>query len=414
MTRLVRNQLIAFALIAVLGVVFVGAKYVRLDNMLGFGLYKVKVEAKETGNLSKGAEVTYRGVPVGRVGDLDVTPDGVLITLEMNSGKPKVPANAVAAIADRSAIGEQYVDLMPTSDTSPYLHDGSVIKGASTPIHVEELLSSVDTFASTTDLKALSTTITELGKAFDGRGDDLKILVDSLNKFTATASGDNLQQTLALIRSAHTALATQAEQSPAILQFSDGLDKLTAQLKSNDPDIRRLIGTGTDAGSAIQRLLQESGPALTTDLGNLRTLLLTVSPKFYALGPVLAMLPLLPLGGSSTAPGDGTTHFGLVLETNNPPACTVGYEGTQRILDQMKAQNPNFDDSRDDFPFNTQAACTVPQGSETAVRGGARAELADPSVPQPWDDKPKYDPEKLNLNPVATQLSTLMGVTVKH
>ncbi|MGV9668856.1 MCE family protein [Nocardia niigatensis] len=414
MTRLVRNQLIAFAIIAVLGVVFVGAKYVRLDNMLGFGLYKVKVQAAETGNLSKGAEVTYRGVPVGRVGDLDVTPDGVLITLEMNSGKPKVPANAKAVVADRSAIGEQYVDLQPTSDGGPFLKDGSVIVGAQLPVHVEELLSSVDTFASTTDLKALSTTITELGKAFDGKGDDLKILVDSLNKFTATASGDNLKQTLALIRSANTVLGTQAEQSPSIRQFSDGLDRLTAQLKSNDPDIRRLIGTGTDAGSAIQRLLQESGPALTTDLTNLRTLLLAISPKFYALGPVLQMLPLLPLGGSSTAPGDGTTHFGLVLETNNPPACTLGYEGTQRILDQMKAQNPNFDDSRDDFPFNTQARCAAPQGSETGVRGADRAELADPSVAQPWDDKPKYDPDKLNLNPVATQLATLMGVTPKH
>ncbi|MEV6102680.1 MlaD family protein [Nocardia sp. NPDC051981] len=414
MTRLVRNQLIAFAVIAVLGVVFVGAKYVRLDNMLGFGLYKVKVEAAETGNLSKGAEVTYRGVPVGRVGDLDVTPDGVLITLEMNSGKPKVPANAKAVVADRSAIGEQYVDLQPTSAGGPYLKDGSVIVGAQLPVHVEELLTSVDHFASTTDLKALSTTITELGKAFDGKGDDLKILIDSLNKFSATASGDNLQQTLALIRSARTVLGTQAEQSPAILQFSDGLDKLTAQLKSNDPDIRRLIGTGTDAGSAIQHLLQESGPALTKDLTNLRTLLLAISPKFYALGPVLQMLPLLPLGGSSTAPGDGTTHFGLVLETNNPPACTVGYEGTQRILDQMKAQNPNFDDTRDDFPLNTQAGCAVPQGSETDVRGASRAELADPSVGQPWDDKPKYDPDKLNLNPVATQLATLMGVTPKH
>ncbi|MEC3951608.1 MlaD family protein [Nocardia sp. CDC153] len=413
MTRLVRNQLIAFAIIAVIGVVFVGAKYVRLDNMLGFGLYKVKVQAKETGNLSKGAEVTYRGVPVGRVGDLDVTPDGVLITLEMTSGAPKVPANAKAVVADRSAIGEQYVDLVPSKDGSPYLHDGSVIDGATTPIPVQDLLSSVDRFSSTTDLKALSTAVTELGKAFDGRGDDLKILVDSLNKFSAAASGDNLQQTLALLRSARTVLGTQADQSPAILQFSDGLDKLTAQLKSNDPDIRRLIGTGTDAGSSIQRLLQESGPALTKDLTNLRILLLAISPKFYALGPVLQMLPLLPLGGSSTAPGDGTTHFGLVLETNNPPACTVGYEGTQRILDQMKAQNPNFDDTRDDFPFNTQAGCAVPQGSETDVRGGARAELADPSVPQPWDDKPKYDPDKLNLNPVATQLATLMGVTPK-
>lgn len=413
MTRLVRYQLIAFGLIAVLGVVFVGAKYVRLDNMLGFGQYQVKVKAGQTGNLSKGAEVTYRGVPVGRVGALDITPDGVIMTLDMDSGAPKVPMNAKAVVANRSAIGEQYVDLMPTSAGAPYLKDGSVIDGAQTPMPVEELLASVNHFASTTDLVALSTTITELGKAFDGKGNDLQVLVDSLQKFTETGV-EALPQTLQLIRDAQTVLTTQADQSPAIRQFSDGLDQLTAQLRSNDPDVRRLIGTGTDAGNQIAKLLQESGEPLTKDLANLRVLLKTISPKFYALGPVLQMLPLLSIGGSATAPGDGTTHFGLVLETNNPPACTVGYEGTQRILEQMKAQNPNFDDTRDDFPFNTEAKCLVPQGNPTAVRGGERAEFADPNVPQPWDNNPKVDPEKLNLNPVATQLATLMGVTPKR
>ncbi|NNH75361.1 MCE family protein [Nocardia uniformis] len=413
MTRLVRFQLIFFVVIAVVGVVFVGAKYVRLDNMLGFGQYHVQVRADQTGNISKGAEVTYRGVPVGRVGKLEITPDGVLITLDMDSGAPKVPRNAKAVVANRSAIGEQYVDLMPTSAGAPYLEDGSIIDGAQTPIPVETLLSSVDHFASTTDLVALSTTITELGKAFDGKGDDLQILVDSLAKFTETGV-EALPQTLQLIRDAQTALTTQAEQSPAILQFSDGLDRLSAQLRSNDPDIRRLIGTGTDAGDQIAKLLQESGEPLTRDLANLRVLLKAVSPKFYALGPVLQMLPLLSIGASATAPGDGTTHFGLVLETNNPPACTVGYEGTQRILDEMKAQNPDFDDTRDDFPFNTEAKCLAPQGNPSAVRGGERAEFADPSVAQPWDNNPKVDPEKLNLNPVATQLATLMGITPKH
>ncbi|WP_067700048.1 MCE family protein [Nocardia jejuensis] len=412
MSRLVRNQLIFFVIIAVLGVAFVGAKYVRVDNMLGFGLYRVKVTMAETGNLSKGAEVTYRGVPVGRVSDLDITSDGVIVTLDMDSGAPKVPANAKAVVANRSAIGEQYMDLQPSAAGSPYLKDGSVIDGAQVPIHVEDLLGSVDHFASTTDLAALSTTVTELGKALDGRGGDLQVLLDSLNKFTATGV-DALPQTIALIKQARTVLGTQSEQGPAIRNFSDGLDKLTAQLKSSDPDIRRLIGTGTEAGDQLQRLLNESGPALTQDLTNLRLLLHTISPKFYALGPVLQMLPLLSIGGSATAPGDGTTHFGLVLETNNPPACTIGYEGTQRIIDQMKAQNPNFDDTRDDFPFNTDAKCLAPQGSESSVRGGERAELADPSVVQPWDSTPKRDPEKLNLNPVATQLATLMGVTTK-
>ncbi|MBF6274791.1 mammalian cell entry protein [Nocardia sp. 852002-20019_SCH5090214] len=413
MSRLVRYQLVAFAVIAVLGVVFVGAKYIHLDHMLGFGQYQVKVKAKTTANLSKGAEVTYRGVPVGRVDSLDVTPDGVMIYLELDSGKPKVPAGAKAVIANRSAIGEQYMDLVPDTAKGPYLRDGSVIDGAETPIPVEDLLASVNHFSSTTDLTALSTTVTELGKAFDGQGDNLRILVDSLNKFSQTGIGA-LPQTVQLIRDAQTVLGTQADQSPAIRTFSDGLDRLAVQLRANDPDIRRLIGTGADAGDQIGKLLDQSAQPLTTDLSNLRLLLQAVSPQTYTLKPLLQMLPLLSVGGSATAPGDGTTHFGLVLETNNPPACTVGYEGTQRILDQMKAQNPNFDDTRDDFPFNTDAKCTVPFGSPTDVRGGARAQYADPNVPQPWDSKPKTDPDKLNLSPVAIQLATLIGVTPKR
>ncbi|QIS15994.1 MCE family protein [Nocardia arthritidis] len=413
MTRLVRWQLIAFAVIAVVGVVFVGAKYIRLNQMLGFGQYQVKVQAKQTGGIYKGAEVTYRGVPVGRVGDLELSSDGVVMDLELNSDAPKIPDNAKAVVANRSAIGEQYLDLQPDADKGPYLKDGSVIHGASTPVSVETLVQSVDTFTRTVDLTALNTTVTELGKAFNGKGDDLKVFVDSLNKFTATFN-DTLPQTIRLIEDGKVALGTQVDQSDAIRRFSDGLDQLTAQLRSNDPDIRRLIGTGTDAGAALQALIKESGPALTQDFGNLRELLLTISPKFYAIKPLLQMLPHLSVGGSSTAPGDGTSHFGLVLETNNPPACTVGYEGTQRILAEMKAKDPNFDDTRDEFPFNKDAKCTVPFGNPTAVRGGERAELADPSIAQPWDTVPKTDPDKLNLNPVAVQLATLMGVTPKR
>ncbi len=413
MTRLVRYQLIAFAVIAVLGVTYVGARYVRLDEMFGFGLYHVDVRAEQTGGLYKGAEVTYRGVPVGRVGDLSLRPDGVTMTLDMETGAPRVPASAKAVVANRSAIGEQYVDLQPDSDSGPYLSDGSVIDGAKTPISVERLVASVDHFTSSVDLAALHTTVTELGRAFDGKGDDLRVLLESLNSFTETFR-EALPQTVQLIRDGRVALGTQAEQSDAIREFSDGLEQLTDQLRTSDPAIRRLIGTGTDAGLQVGALLDESGGALTEDLTNLRALFQAISPKFYALQPLLIMLPGLSVGASATAPGDGTTHFGLVLETNNPPACTVGYEGTQAIIARMKAQNPDFDDTKDEFPFNKDAKCTVPQGNPSAVRGGARADTADPAVPQPWDDVPKTDPESLNLNPIAVQMATLLGVTPKR
>ncbi|NUS43507.1 MAG: MCE family protein [Mycobacteriaceae bacterium] len=413
MTKTVRVQLLVFVAVALLGVAYVGAKYVRLDTLLGIGEYKVTLDLPHTGGIFRNAEVTYRGVPVGRVDDLDLTAQGVRVTLVLNSGGPKIPASARAVVANRSAIGEQYLDLQPDSGDGPYLKEGSAIRGAvTTPLPVNDLVKSINTFAASVPLDDLRTTVTELGKAFNGQGDNLQVVVASLNSFT-DAWNAALPQTLKLIKDGRVVLNTQAAQAQSIEQFASGLDQVSAQLRASDSDIRRLIGTGKQGSDQIDKLLDESGPALTADLTNLRTALQAISPKAWAIKPLLQDLPGLSLGPSSTAPGDGTTHFGLVLELNNPPACTQGYEGTQRIIAEMKAKNPNFDDERDEFPFNANAKCTVPQGSVTDVRGGSRAELADPKIAQPWDNKPKTMPDTLNLQPLASQMAALIGVHPK-
>ena len=53
------------------------------------------------------------------------------------------------------------------------------------------------------------------------------------------------------------------------------------------------------------------------------------------------------------------------------------------------------------------------QGNPTVVRGAQNAKFADPTTTQPWDTKPKRDPDKLDLNPLVTQLSYLLGVFPK-
>ena len=70
-------------------------------------------------------------------------------------------------------------------------------------------------------------------------------------------------------------------------------------------------------------------------------------------------------GGYTVVPGDGTAHFGLQLNVNNPPSCTKGYGDTQRTDPQQTTGLP---------PLNTGARCAEPRGSATSVRG--RAERA--------------------------------------
>ncbi|GAB88995.1 MCE family protein [Gordonia rhizosphera] len=409
LSRTVRIQLIVFVVVGVLALVYVGAKYARLDRLVGWGQYTVVVSMPDSGGIFTNAEVTYQGVPVGRVGELTLTDTGVDVNLDLDSGGPPIPESAVAVVANRSAIGEQYVDLQPRSAAGPYLENGSVITKSSVPPPLQDVLASAIDFTSSIPIDDLHTVITELGKAFNGQADNLTRLVDALSSL-AQAGYDNLGDTIALIQNSNVVLSTQAEQSDAILTWSRNLDLITATLASSDPDLRRLLTTGTASASQISAFLQQSGGDLTTVIHQLAETVRTIAPTSFATSATFAMLSALSAGSHSPAPGDGQIHFGIVLETNNPPACTRGYESTSAMVQEMKRKDPSFDIRYDDFPFNTDARCSVPVGNPTSVRGGARAVYANPAYPQPWDDIPKKDPDKLNLNPLARQLALLMGV----
>ena len=409
---LVRWQLIGFVLVALMGLVYVGANYVRLGNILGFGEYTVQLELETSGGIFTNAEVTYRGVPVGRVGAMSLTADGVVVELRIDTSTPGIPASAKAVVANRSAIGEQYVDLQPATDRGPYLTDGSRIAVAdtSTPVPVEELLASTQGLTESVPIDALHTVVTELGAALDGKGEDLRSLADSLSGLSASGA-ESLDRTVALVRDGRSVLGTQSEQSSAIKGFSADLDSLADRLRSSDPDVRRLIGNGNPASDELGQLVSEAGPGIATNLANLSATAKAVSVQATALRTLFVYLPGVAAASSTIAPDDGTVHLGLVAETSNPPSCTVGYEGTQAILQEMKRNDPNFDDTQQDFPQNTAASCEAPQGSLTGVRSANRIVFGDPATVQPWDSTPKKDPNKLDLNPIANQLAPLLGVT---
>lgn len=411
MSKTLRTQLIAFCVIAALGISYVGANYVRLPSLFGIGQYQVFLDLPDTGGVFTNAAVNYRGTPVGRVGELTLTDNGVRVELDLDSSTPEIPADTVAVVANRSAIGEQFVDLRPNTYSEPYLKDGDVISAGSEglPVRVDDLLSSVDVLARSVPLDDLEVTVDELGKAFEGRGPQLQRLSDSL--ITLSDSGiRTMPQLQALIRDGATVLDTQADQSGEIISFSRDLRTVTEALRDSDSDLDRLITTGPEFADETRRLVENSGEPLTRAVGNLSTTMKTVDPLASSFKVLLQLLPALAAGGLSVAPGDGTIHFGLVLEVGNPTPCTQGYEGTQRIIDEIKAQDPSFDPQEQNFPPNYDAKCTVPLGSPTTVRGAERVEYAHPDTPQPWDTKPKIDPDRLNLSVAAEQLAVLQGL----
>ena len=171
-TRGTRLKIGAFVLVALLGISYVSATYV--------GLFKsastvVTMQLADSGGIFTNAEVTYRGVTIGRVGQLRLTSDGIEVDLELDSDAPRVPAETEAVVANRSAVGEQYVDLRPKSDGAPYLEAGSVIprSATKTPPPVDGLLSNLDAFVQIGRLCQAS--LTQI-RASSSRGGTLVVL----------------------------------------------------------------------------------------------------------------------------------------------------------------------------------------------------------------------------------------------
>ncbi|MFN3602541.1 MAG: MCE family protein [Dietzia sp.] len=411
MSKTLKTQLIAFCVIAAVGISYVGANYVRLPSLFGIGQYQVFLDLPDTGGVFTNAAVNYRGTPVGRIGELSLTDDGVRVELDLDSSAPDIPADTVAVVANRSAIGEQYVDLRPNSYSEPYLKDGDVISAGSEalPVRVEDLLASVDELSRSVPLDDLEVMVDELGTAIEGRGPQLQRLSDSLIRISDSGIR-TMPQLQALIRDGATVLDTQADQSAEIISFSRDLRTVTEALRDSDSDLERLITTGPEFADETRFLVENSGEPLTRTIGNLSTTMKTVDPLAPSFKVLLQLLPALAAGGLSAAPGDGTIHFGLVLEMDNPTPCTQGYEGTWDIINEIKAQDPSFDPQEQNFPPNYDARCTVPFGSPTAVRGADRVEYAYPGVTQPWDATPKIDPDRLNLSVAAEQLAVLQGL----
>jgi phospholipid/cholesterol/gamma-HCH transport system substrate-binding protein len=380
LTRGVRVRVVVFVVIAVVAVVYTGARYAGLDRLFGGSGYTVVVQLPDSGGIFTNAEVTYRGVAVGRVGQLRLVRDGVDVELQMDSSGPRIPSATKAVVANRSAIGEQYVDLQPSSSDGPYLVAGSVIPRDRTaiPPTADTVLSNLDTFVRSVPTESLRTVVDELNTAFANTGPDLQRLMDSAGQFTTTAT-QHLPQTVDLLRSGRTVLERQQADAQKLLAFSSGLAKLSAQLKTSDPDLRSLIDITPQVADQVVDILRESGPQLGVVIANLLTTTTITTSRTSAIQQFMVAYPVISAFTPSTAP-DGTGHLGIMLNFFDPPPCTRGYEGTkQRSASQV-----------DPAPVNRSAYCAEPPNSPIGVRGSQNAPFAGmpKSVPPPAPQAP--------------------------
>jgi virulence factor Mce-like protein len=181
--RLDRRLIINLITVLLLGVLTVGWVIVKLLGGGVGGPFMITADFAASGGVYSNQEVNYRGVLVGQVGELSLNEDGVDIQLIIDSEwDQRIPTNVIATVQSKSAVGEQFVNLTPTGESSETLTSGDVIPREQTklPVEFQALLRSLDKVFAEISPETTKDLITSLSTGIGGREREIASILASL------------------------------------------------------------------------------------------------------------------------------------------------------------------------------------------------------------------------------------------
>lgn len=352
---------------ALLGLVFclTGCSYTGLNSFSlpftkgnGGDAREITVQVSNAANLVPNAEVKYRELTVGSV--RKITLDDWTPTLTIGiEGDVQIPADVVAAVAQKSLLGAEYLELKdPSPDeaapTAAVLEDGDVIGLDRTSRYpeTEEVLSAAAMMLNGGGLPQLQTIAREANLALDGNTAEVQSFIRRMATFTGALDRQRgeIVSTLEQLDRLSTGLnkhddkvkraldelpqgvAVLAGERPALVRAMRAVDKfgvtfrrvvglnddkLAVLLRNFEPLMNALANQGPDVATIPQVLTypfptERIGKSITSDYMNLdATIELNAPSLLKAFGPTVGLDGLLPgvVGG---------TPAGTASDSDNP------------------------------------------------------------------------------------------------
>jgi phospholipid/cholesterol/gamma-HCH transport system substrate-binding protein len=289
--------------------------------------YELSATFEQSGGVFSGQEVTYRGVTVGRVGTLKIVPNGVRIQMVIEKTFDEIPKDGTKArVMFKSAVGEQFIDLLPSKRTGPYLKDGDEIalKDTVLPVQQEELLRLLDRVLTGIPPKAIGNLVDALGQGLGGRGNDLHDALAALDPLTKTLS-DRVAELNGLAISGDRLGSAFDETAPQFVTGIKGFARVSGALGRGSQGLERLLTSGATYIGDLGDLVRARKADIDTTIRYLAETTRISYANLKSVEDTLDFLPLLldTLVQSYDAPTNRFRFGRLLVEPRNLP-CSYG------------------------------------------------------------------------------------------
>jgi phospholipid/cholesterol/gamma-HCH transport system substrate-binding protein len=262
----------------------------------GPGSFVIQAQLPDVNNIQPNSRVLVGDVNVGNVTKIERQGWHALVTMRLNSGM-NLPANATAKVGQTSLLGSQHIELAPPTDEAPQgrLHDGSLIPlqhGGAYPT-TEQTLAAVSLLLNGGGVGQLQDVVQTFSTALRGREQDLRSLIEQLNRFVAYVddqTGDIIDATDSLNR----VVGTFAEQKPVVDRALRTIPDALAVLRDERNNLAEALDQLGQFSAVAADSVNHTKENLVKELKDLAPVLRSLANAGPALTRSLSMLATFP------------------------------------------------------------------------------------------------------------------------
>src|SRR6201986_440286 len=291
LTRFIKRQLVILGFLTAVALLVLGVYYLRLPSLVGIGQYDLKAELPASGGLYPTANVTYRGITIGKVTSVEPTEKGAEATMSISS-QFKIPLDASANVHSVSAVGEQYLDLVSQGKAHGFFSPGQTMTKGTVPSEIGPALDTANRGLTVLPKEKIGQLLDETAEAVGGLGPALQRLVDS----TQAIAGDfktNIRDVDDIIQNSAPILETQADSRSAIERWAHNLNVLGAQAAEKDPNLKDVLSKAAPTADDLNAVFSDVRESLPQTLANLAVVIEMLKRYNPGVEQVLVLVPQL-------------------------------------------------------------------------------------------------------------------------
>lgn len=259
----------------------------------GRGSYEVTAELARSYNLFAGSPVRVLGLDVGRITELEVSPDRDTVRVHMRiRGDVDLPEDAFLTVVPESVLGERYVQFDPPYTGGPRLPGGATIplERTQVPFEFDEVLEGLNEFVEGLDGQELARLVDNLAEVLDGKGEQLGRTIDQAHEAVGVLR-DNDEELVALVSRLADLNETLATRDRQIGRIIEDWNTLTRSLADDRVDLDRAL-------SGLVDLTRETALLLETNRTHLEDSIATLTRVGRTLDRNLSNVSLSILGSA--------------------------------------------------------------------------------------------------------------------